>query len=217
MSINVNANGESTEDGSQSFAERIEEMTMGDDAQDLLLDMADAVESAQADAQTAKQLASDAQSRLLGVREEKAELESEVETLKEENKELENRVDELQSRTDLMDQVAQGSAMKVERRAAVLIQTLYNNAYRNKQSNSDSAPTASMDWRGGQSALGGSIDRSGVYRTFEKADELVDGAVVTFKKESRSSSKNSRLTLDLREEEPPATIAGKKIVTPEVQ
>lgn len=180
-------------------------------------ELASKLEEVQSEANTAQQLARDAQSRLVEVREEKAALEAEIEALREKNVELESRVDDLQTRTDLMDDVAHGSAMKVEKRAAVLIQTLYNNAYRNKQADTSEQATAALDWRGGQSALGGNIDRSGVYRTFEKADDIVEGDVVRFEKESRSSKKNSRLILDIREDEPPRTVAGQKITAPEVE
>lgn len=182
----------------------------------LLQDLLTVAREAQQQAESASRLASDAQDRLLDLREENATLRDEIESLHEENESLRGRIEELHNRTDLMTDVAAGAAMKPDQRAAVCIQTLYNEAYRNKHLNAETRPTASMDYKKGQGALGGGISRSSVLRSFERADELVDGDVVRYIREDRSSEQNSRLVIDLSESAAPETVAGQEITEPEV-
>jgi len=201
-------------DDETSIRDRLDAVECSSEIAALMDALVEAVDEARAEARTAQQMASDAQSRLLDLREEKSYLEDEIETLRKENTQLEQRIKELQDRTDLMNDVAQGSAMKIEKRAAVCIQTLYNEAWKRKHDGSDDAATASMDYNKADGALGGTLSRSSILRTFKKADELVDGDVVEFISESRSSKRNSRLVLDLRDNEAPRSIAGQELTEP---
>lgn len=128
-----------------------------------------------------------------------------VRTVEKENEELRAELDTLRDRTDLLDHVKEASALKPERRAAVLIATLHNQAQTNDG-------LAEMEVSEAQAALGGSVDRTLMYSTFEKAVELVgDEDVLCYIRESRASSANSRLKINLRKGELPDTIAGQSI------
>lgn len=135
-------------------------------------------------------------------REERRRLEEEVEALRQE-------VSTIEDRTDLFERVNRGASLKPDERAAVILQTLYAKANRNGGS-------ASIDVNGAVDALGGDVDRTLMYSTFEKAEQLVDDTdIVEYKQEDRSSSKNSRLILRLENGEPPATVAGHEIAPDE--
>jgi DNA repair exonuclease SbcCD ATPase subunit len=117
--------------------------------------------------------------------------------------ELEAQVDRLRDRTDLMDAIKDATVLKPEQRAAVLLQTLYNEAWTKAQRSTKNPPTAEMDYKQAGSALGGSIDqRPKLYAAMEKAAELVaeklgENDIVSFIKEDRHAIKNTRLQVDL--------------------
>lgn len=135
-------------------------------------------------------------------------LEEELKKRDEHINELEHALNQLQTRTDLLDSIEQGSALRPEQRAAVLIQTLHNEAV-------NTNGHASIDASGAVKALGGSVDRTLMYGetgTFQKAVELInDEDVIDLKRENRSSEKNTRLRLDLSEGDVPQTVAGVEI------
>lgn len=122
---------------------------------------------------------------------------------------LQQRVTELEERTELQRHVRDASSLRVDERAAVCIQTLVNQARRRERSGD--APAAAMDYRGADDALGGGLDDRQLYNAIERAAELVDGDVVRFKKEPRSSQKNSRLVVDLDQGSLPDAVAGREI------
>jgi len=131
--------------------------------------------------------------------------------------ELEQEVDSLRERTDLLQTVRRAGSMGVEERAAVCIQTLYNEAYGRGQKDTSDTASASMDYKKAEGALGGGVSRDQIYRTFGRAEDLVDDRdVVKYVKEDRSSAKNTRLVLTLKDGDVPATIAGHEIEEPEV-
>lgn len=180
-----------------------------------LEELAEEVRKAKTEAKDAKQMASNAQDRLLDVREEANKKDQRIAELEQEVASLEDELGTLRDRTGLLETVKRGSSMKIDERAAVLIQTLYNQAWRNKQSNANTNPTASMDYNAAEGALGGSVDRSNIYRTFDKAESLIDNSdVLEYIKEGHGSSKNTRLVLDLGSGDLPETVAGQSISQP---
>lgn len=128
-----------------------------------------------------------------------------IAVLEEENAELKGEVATLRDRTDLFDRVRRASALKPDERAAVMIQTLYNEA-------EASDGRATMDVGEGVKTLGGEVDRTLMYGengAFERAVDLVDDEeVLWYKEESRSSQKNSRLIIDLNAGPLPETANG---------
>jgi len=124
-------------------------------------------------------------------------------------------IEELQDRTDMLETVKKASSMKIDQRAAVLIQVLYNKAWsRGRKTNEE--PRAALDYNDASNALGGCVGRSTIYRTMTKAEQLVDDTDVLQKiKEDRSSSKNTRLALDLTEGDLPSRVDGHVIESPE--
>jgi hypothetical protein len=148
----------------------------------------------------------DALSRRLEVQEEQTEhLEAELQKRDKRIDELESRLATTENRTDMLDAVEQAAALKPDERAAVLVQTLYNEA-------ANSNGEASIDAGQAVKALGGSVDRTLMYGesgVFQKAvDAVGDEDVLELKTEDRSSKKNTRLRLDLTEGTLPDTVAG---------
>ena len=144
-----------------------------------------------------------------------------IEDLEADVNELEAEVDRLRDRTDLMDAIKDATVLKPEQRAAVLLQTLYNEAWTKAQRETKNPPTAEMDYNQAGSALGGSIDqRPKLYAAMEKAAALVteklgENDVVSFIKEDRHAPKNTRLQVDLRGRDPfPLEIGDKEIEEP---
>lgn len=119
------------------------------------------------------------------------------------------RVADLEERTDLQSQTRNAGALKVEERAAVCIQTLVNKAQKRKQRGEKAA--ASMDYNGADDALGGTLDRRQLLDALKRADRIVEGDVVRFKKEKRSAKRNSRLIVDLTAGKLPREVAGVRI------
>lgn len=151
----------------------------------------------------------DAMSKRLNTTEEQNEwLEEELKQRDKRIDELERELQQVQTRTDLLDRVEEGSSLKPAERAAVLIQTLYNEA-----ANTNGA--ASIDATGAVKALGGGVNRTLMYGpngTFQKAVDLVDDeSVLTMRKENRASEKNTRLELDINDGDLPDTVAGVEV------
>lgn len=143
------------------------------------------------------------------------ELEDRIDELEDEVADLRAENEQLRDRTDLLANVRKAANRKPEERAVVLIQTLYNEAWRNKERGNP--PLAQMDKDAAMKALGGSVQRQLVYPTFEKAADLVgDDDLLWYQTEPRSSSKNNRLKLDLDGGEMPSMVAGHEIEAPTV-
>lgn len=158
-----------------------------------------------------------AQRALKRVRELEAELgaaHERIDDVEAENDRLRAELEEIDERTGLMEAVSDASSMQIETRAAVCIQTLVNEA---SAVGGEDLPTAAMDWNEGRSALGGSISRTSVYDTFDKAQELVDSRlgeeqdVVKYISEDRSSPRNSRLVVNLDAGDVPGKLGDKEI------
>jgi TolA-binding protein len=122
--------------------------------------------------------------------------------------ELESRLGGLEDRTDLLQHVRQASALKPEERAALLIQTLVTEADKN-------GGRATMDANEAVKACHGDADRTnmyGEYGVFARAVDLVGNEdLLSLKQESRASSKNTRLVLDLDGGALPETVAGHEV------
>lgn len=158
-----------------------------------------------------------AQDQILKLREENAILSDRVDTAEQERDELRKEVSRLRERTDLLETVRRAGSMGVEERAAVLVQTLYNEARGRGQKNTKDTASAMMDYNKAEGALGGGVSRDQIYRTFDRAEELVDDTdVVQYIKEDRTSPQNSRLVLTLENGALPQTIAGHAIEEPGV-
>lgn len=132
------------------------------------------------------------------------ELRSENRELRDEVDKLRQRVRDLEDRDDLADTVSDASRLKVEERAGHCIRTLYRQASQN-------GGRASMDYKGADAALGGGLDRRQLLDALERAADLADTTGVRFKKEERSSQRNSRLILNTDEAELPSRMAGVEI------
>lgn len=126
--------------------------------------------------------------------------------------ELESHLEAVSERTNLLQYIRQASSLAPEERAAVLIQTLHNEATRRGQKNNDESASASIDKDGAMKALGGTVERGNIYYTFEKAEQLVgNDDVCWYQKEPRSSEQNSRLVLSLENGGLPDEVAGHAI------
>lgn len=124
-------------------------------------------------------------------------------TLEDDFEAIESRLDELAERTDLISHVTDASALETEQRAAICIQTAYNDAQENASGRA--FVTAREAW----SSLGRSVDRTRMYDTFRKAESLVgDDDVCWFQKEPRGNDPPSRLVVDISEKRLPKQIAG---------
>ncbi|WP_226041592.1 hypothetical protein [Natrinema sp. DC36] len=143
------------------------------------------------------------------------ELEEELYEKDERIRDLEQTVESLQDADRLMQKVHRNAADKPTERAVLLIKKLNNEAVTNEQAGRN--PTASMTIREALKQLnrdGVDVRRDTLYYTFKRADELVEGDVLRYKKEDRSSEKKSRLIADLEMGEMPSTVAGFEIRTP---
>lgn len=146
--------------------------------------------------------------RLTKVEDQNEWLEKQLKQKEERINELESQLDTIQGRTDLLDRVEDATARKPEERAAILIQTLYNKA-------EASDGRASLDVGGAVDALGGGVERTLMYGetgTFQKAVDLVDDEnVLELKKEDRWAEKNTRLELDITDDNLPEKVAGVRV------
>jgi predicted RNase H-like nuclease (RuvC/YqgF family) len=145
----------------------------------------------------------EALSTRIGVLEEQNEwLEGELKRRDQRIADLERRLDRYDELNGLFARMEGNAANKPQRRAGVLIKTLYNEA-------DASNGRASMDATQAQAALGGSVSRPLMYPTFDTAVELVGARdVVWVTEESRASNRNTRLEIDLSAGAVPDTVAG---------
>lgn len=130
----------------------------------------------------------------------------ELRELSSENQELRQRIQDLEERDAIADSLIDASRLKVEERAAVCIQTLANDAL--KQKRRGRPPKAKMDHNEADAALGGELDRRQLLDALERAGDIVDSEVVEFVRENRAAKKNSRLILNLEAGALPSTVAG---------
>jgi len=148
----------------------------------------------------------DAMSKRLDTAEdEMAYLEDELQARDDRIDELESRLDAYETRTDLLDSIEADAALKPKQRAAVLIQTLHNEAV-------NTNGHASIDASGAVKALGGSVNRTLMYGengAFQKAVDAVDDTdVLRLVTENRAAKRNTRLELDLTAGTLPEVVAG---------
>lgn len=145
----------------------------------------------------------DALSDRIGVLEDQNEwMEDELQKRDERIDEAEERIAELERRSELLDRVLQHEDSSRKKRAALLLQVLYNDAV---SSNGEAA----MDARSGWENLNRTVDRTSVYDIFEEAVEAVgDEDVCHIIRESKASKKNTRLVLKPEAGAMPPQIAG---------
>jgi len=168
-------------------------------------ELAEQVQELQSEVKDANQSARTAKSMLLDVREELNEKEQRIDELEKRVNEQNQTIAQLRDRTGLLENVQEGGSLPIEKRAAILIQVLHNKA-------TDNDGKAALDYKAAEAALGGSVNRSNIYRTMDKAESLVGNSDLVRKvKEDKSSSKNTRLVMDLSAGDVPTTVAGKEI------
>lgn len=145
----------------------------------------------------------DALSNRLSVVEEQNEwLENELKERDERLDTYEERIENLERRSKLLDRVLQHEDSSRKKRAALLLQVLYNDAM-------ESNGSASMDARAGWENLNRTVDRTTVYDIFDAAVEAVgDEDVCWVKRETKASKKNTRLILEPEEGALPEQVAG---------
>jgi len=143
-----------------------------------------------------------------------SELESELEERDQRIYELQQAVETLQDGDRLMQEVHQNAASVATKRAIKIIRTLNNEAITNGQSGRKKSSTINI--KEAKKVVGGKVDRTTFYDTFDLAQDLVDNSdVLEYKTPPRSSKKNHRLVLDLDAGDLPASIEGFPIRTPE--
>lgn len=156
--------------------------------------------------------------RLKAVEDELEEKDQTIDEQAQRIQELEQTIEKLDDRTDLLQSIRRGSATGKEEKIAVLVQRLVNEAWRRKQKPNNEPARASVDAEGAVDTLQGRIDRTSVYGEtglFKRAVEMVgDEDVLYYVSESRASSKNSRLVLNLEAGDVPAQVAGHEIDQP---
>lgn len=145
----------------------------------------------------------DALSKRIGVLEEQNEwLEEQLKERDEEIETLRERIDELEDRSQLLDRVLDHGPSSRKKRAALLLQVLYNDAI-------SSNGKAAMDVNAGLENLNRQVDRTTVYGIFDEAvDAVGDEDVCYVIKESRASKKNTRLVLEPDEGTVPEKVGG---------
>lgn len=132
---------------------------------------------------------------------------AERDELRERVAELESDLEEMDERTDLLQNVSENSATSRERRVAILLQTLYEDAAARRDAHPDEPSRASMTAREAWNTVRRTVERTMMYHDFQKAEDLVDDADVVWYEDSGTH----QLVLDLDAGEPPATIAGHTI------
>ena len=125
---------------------------------------------------------------------------------------LERDLEQYRDREQMLQEVTRNAADTPTERAVKLIETLHNEAIVNRQAGR--APAAEMDAREARLVLGGAVNRTLMYHTFERAVSLADTPALDYKKEDRSSDQNSRLRLNLANGDLPTEIGGHEIRTP---
>jgi hypothetical protein len=178
--------------------------------------LAEHVDDLDADQQAARE-------RRLGHAEDIRTLQERVDVLEEQNEQLLGELATLRQRTDLMNAIQSADRLKPDERAAVCVQTLYNEAWQSRHADTPEPASAAMDYNKAEGALGGSVSsRSLIYDAFDRAEEVADDQlgedqeVVQYVKESRSADRNTRLVVDLREQDPfPLEVGGDEVRPPE--
>lgn len=139
-----------------------------------------------------------------------------IEELQAENKELSDelavvrrQLEQMEKDTSMLGDIREGNSSTRERRMAVIMLTLRNKAVR-------SGGKATMDAGQCHDALNQEPHRSTVYGLMEDAVRLVESDSVRMVKESRSSSKNTRIVMDESRGPLPSTFEGHDIAGEEV-
>lgn len=159
-------------------------------------------------------LAKNAMERVADVDDRATENEQRIRELEDELVALRRELDRVDDRTDLLRHVSKQANGTVDEHAAVLLQTLYNEATERGDADTLDNPTASLEPAEAVAALGGGLDYRLMYRRFDRAVELVDDTDVCWVDEQpRHADENTALKFDLRGGEMPAAVAGHELAT----
>lgn len=166
----------------------------------------------------AVQLAQDAIQRVSQLEDEVDTLRDEVDQLREENAQLRRKNERLRDRDEFLNRVEQATVSDPETRAVILVQSLYNEALAN-QDTDGRAPKAKLTNQEARKVLGlGTGERWKAWDAMQRAVDLVEEAtggsepVLEYVKKDRSDKQNSHLVLDLRKGDVSARVAGYDIV-----
>lgn len=131
------------------------------------------------------------------------ELEAEREECYRRIAELEQRIEKLEDDDGLIRDVFQDAARGDRTaQAAVCVRALV------KRARKSDPQTASLDAQGIVDTLHSEIHRSNTYDVMQAAEDLVDAESVYKHEESRTSSRNTRLVVDLEADDVPAQAGG---------
>ncbi len=117
---------------------------------------------------------------------------------------LEEQVETIDERTEIFGQITEGGASAQERRIATYLRTLHRDAVRN---DGRASLTATSAW----DAVNRACARTQVYSDFEQAVARVDSDRLSLVEESRASTQNTRLVLDVDAGAPIGAVAGQEI------
>lgn len=121
--------------------------------------------------------------------EENEKLSAENEDLRDEISILRRQLQQMEQDTSMLGDIRRGNASTRERRMAVIMLTLRNEAIRN-------GGVGRMDAGDCHSALNKEPDRTTMYGLMEDAARLVESDSVRVIKESRSADQNTRIEMD---------------------
>jgi chromosome segregation ATPase len=207
----------------RTLQERVAAMELSGDAEELLHDLLDELQQARADAENAELMARRAVRKTSDLRADVAALEDDLTTVEAENQRLREELAEMQRVGDILNDVTDQTSESIKDvRARKLIVTLLNDAIAGVDSDNEKVqPRAAMDYNGANRALGGGFEdkRTLLYQAMRRAVELTNQAVTgdadegpaEYVSESRSSDRNTRVTLDLSDE---SVIPAVKSATP---
>jgi predicted RNase H-like nuclease (RuvC/YqgF family) len=166
-------------------------------------ELADDLERLQSELDAYSQIVAELETRIDEKNQTITQLEDRMDALERENRQLRHDLDEQREKRDWLQAAQQADQMDQDLRAALCVQNLLAKA------DSTGRQRVSMDNSDGMEALNHSIHRTSVYDVYEKAEKLVgDTDVLWFKREPRSSKKNSRLILDRTNGNLPRMLAG---------
>lgn len=184
----------SNEESDESLAEQVARL------ESELKDAETELAEARRDAEAALSVAKRAQRQVTELREERDDLQA---RLGDELDAFRNELADIRDRTEVFKHVNDVSGMDMDTRAALCVQTAYNEAQRND------ANRGTLTVEEAYKAQGASIDRTRYYDVFVRAEELVgDDDLCFYKKEPRGHDPPSRLVVDLEAGSLPSRVAG---------
>lgn len=141
--------------------------------------------------------------------EELEQKDARIQDLRNENEVLRRKLEKIEDDTSMLGDIRQGNASERERRMAVILLTLRNDALQ-------SGSVVTMDAKACHDAINRAGARSSMYGLMEDLAEMAESDSVRFVRESRSSSRNTRLEMDKSRGPLPTTFKGYDITGEEV-